>query len=315
MMPAVLSDTRHLVSVVMPCYNNARYIEEALASVFAQTYPEIEVIVVDDGSTDASHELLVALQQTYSFTLLQQLNQGVSAALNLGLSVAKGEYVVTPDSDDVLLPDAVAVRVDYLERHPGVGLVGGKVIYTNVAGIETKREALRGIETYGFTEVLGSAMAVGAPVTMYRMAALRAVGFYDPAIRIQDFQITLRVANAGYGVACLPAYITRYRRHPDSLSRKYRQQLDYDLAAIEPYREHRAWSAGRMAVINKALKYSVRQDAELSWMLLRSAPLGEWNSVTVKRAKGLLAFTFKVPFTRAVQALASYVLNGRRSNQ
>jgi alpha-1,6-rhamnosyltransferase len=276
------------VSVVMPCYNTAAYVEAALGSVYGQTQLPYDVIVVDDGSTDDTFQVLERLQRRWGFTLLQQANQGVSAALNLGLSVARGDYVITPDSDDVLLPDAIAIRSTYLDQHPGVGLVGGKVIYTDVRGAETKREACRGVQTYRFCDVLTQALAVGAPVAMYRMAALRSVGFYDPAIRIQDFQITLRLAHAGYGIACLPAYITRYRRHPASLSRKYRQQLDHDLAAIEPYRGYPDWSAARTAVINKALKYSVRQDPQLSWELLREVPLRQWNRVTLKRAKGLL---------------------------
>ncbi|WP_052469187.1 glycosyltransferase family 2 protein [Pseudomonas massiliensis] len=276
------------VSVVMPCYNTASYVEAALKSVYEQTHPPYEVIVVDDGSTDETFQVLETLQRRWGFTLLQQANQGVSAALNLGLSVARGDYVITPDSDDVLLPEAIAVRSTYLDQHPGVGLVGGKVIYTNAQGAEIKREACQGIETYRFCDVMAQALAVGAPVAMYRMAALRAVDFYDPAIRIQDFQITLRLAHAGYGIACLPAYITRYRRHSASLSRKYRQQLDHDLAAIEPYRDHPQWPAARMAVINKALKYGVRQDPQMSWQLLRGVPLRQWNRVTVKRAKGLI---------------------------
>lgn len=286
-----------LVSVVMPCFNNAAYIKQALCSVFEQTYSPMEVIVVDDGSTDDSAELLAQLQSRYAFTVVRQPNRGVSAALNLGLALAKGEFVITPDSDDVLLPQAVATRVSYLKRYPGVGLVGGKVIYTNAEGEETKREALQGMETYSFARLLANAHAVGAPVAMYRMAALRAVGFYNPAIRIQDFQITLRIAYAGYGVACVPTYITRYRRHGANLSRKYRQQLSDDLAAIAPYRDHPAWRAGRTAVINKALKYSVRDDHVLSWRLLRQVPIREWNAVTLKRARGLLSAALRVPFS------------------
>lgn len=281
------------VSVVMPCYNTAPYVEAALRSVYEQTQPAHEVIVVDDGSKDDTLAVLERLQRQWGFTLLRQQNQGVSAALNLGLSVARGDYVITPDSDDVLLPDAIAVRSTYLDQHPGVGLVGGKVIYTDVHGIETKRETCQGVETFRFCDVLAQALAVGAPVAMYRMSALQAVGCYDPAIRIQDFQITLRLAHAGYGIACLPNYITRYRRHPASLSRKYVQQLDHDLAAIEPYRGHPDWPAARMTVINKALKYSVRHHPQLSWKLLRSVPLRQWNGVTIKRARGLVVSSLR----------------------
>lgn len=82
--------TGPLVSIVAPCYNAEKYLEEALESIFAQDYENREVIIVDDGSTDNSYAMLQALQSTYKFQLYTQPNQGVSAALNHGLRYAKG---------------------------------------------------------------------------------------------------------------------------------------------------------------------------------------------------------------------------------
>lgn len=223
-----------LVSVVAPCFNAEKYLEEALRSIYEQDYPNFEVIIVDDGSTDNSYAMLEQLQKVHGFQLYRQQNQGVSAALNFGLRHARGDYVATPDLDDIMLPHSLSVRAAYLDQHPEVGCVGALVIYIDSEGQETKRQNGNRIRQLDFDYLLGNAYVCGAPVSLYRMEALRAAGFYDPEIKVQDFQMTLRIASQGYQIHKLPVLVTRYRRHPDNLSRRYKVLLDADL------RHHRA---------------------------------------------------------------------------
>ncbi|MFJ3484845.1 glycosyltransferase family 2 protein [Pseudomonas sp. NPDC090202] len=277
-----------LVSIIAPCYNAEKYLHVALASIFAQDYPNFEVIIVDDGSTDNSLAMLRALQDTYDFQLYTQANQGVSATLNHGLRYAKGEYVCTPDLDDIMLPSSVRLRADYLNQHPEVGCVGALIIYMDSDGNDTKSQKLAAIQKLSFDEILSDAIVVGAPVSLYRMDALKAVDFYDPEIKVQDFQITLRIASKGYEVHVLPVSVTRYRRHPNNLSRRYKVLLDADMRTIEPYRSHPAYARGLVAIINKALKYAVVSDKKYAWSLLRSIPLRQYNKTTFRRFKRLL---------------------------
>ena len=107
-----------LVSVIIPVYNGARYLGAALESVFAQTYREFEVIVVDDGSADESG---VIAQGFPDVRYLQQTNQGVAAARNHGLEAARGEFFAFLDQDDLWTPDKLKLQVEYLLRHPDVG--------------------------------------------------------------------------------------------------------------------------------------------------------------------------------------------------
>ncbi len=218
-----------LVSVVAPCFNAEKYLEEALRSIYEQDYPNFEVIIVDDGSTDNSYAMLEQLQKVHGFQLYRQQNQGVSAALNFGLQHARGDYVATPDLDDIMLPHSLSVRAAYLDQHPEVGCVGALVIYIDSEGQETKRQNGNRIRQLDFDYLLGNAYVCGAPVSLYRMEALRAAGFYDPEIKVQDFQMTLRIASQGYQIHKLPVLVTRYRRHPDNLSRRYKVLLDADL--------------------------------------------------------------------------------------
>ncbi|WP_122665365.1 glycosyltransferase family 2 protein [Pseudomonas viridiflava] len=283
-----LASAPPLVSIVAPCYNAEKFLEDAMASIFAQDYENFEVIVVDDGSTDNSFALLQSLQSKYTFQLYQQENQGVSAALNHGMQYAKGTYVATPDLDDIMLPDSVRVRAEYLDKHPHVGCVGALIIYMDSEGRDTKRQHRDYIEYLKFEQVLRGAVVVGAPVALYRLDAIKAAGFYDPNIRVQDFQMTLKIAHQGYCIDVLPVCVTRYRRHANNLSRKYKVLLDADLQTIAPYKSHRDYHKGRTLIVHKALKYAVVSDKKHAWSLLRSIPLRHMNMKTLTRFKRLV---------------------------
>jgi alpha-1,6-rhamnosyltransferase len=212
----------------------------------------------------------------------------VSAALNHGLRYAKGDYVSTPDLDDIMLPQSLRIRVDYLNPRPNVGCVGALIIYMDSDGKTIKQQQRDQIRTYNFDQILSQAVVIGAPVALYRMSAMRSAGFYAPHLRVQDFQMTLRIARLGYEVHELPVCVTRYRRHPNNLSRKYKVLLQADLEAIEPYLSHPAYQSARTQLLNKALKYAVVEDKKEAWKLLRSIPWRHMNRTSFKRLKRLL---------------------------
>ena len=111
-----------LVSIIIPTYNSRRWLGEAVDSALGQTYPNCEVLVVDDGSTDGTGEWLVASYQD-RIRYLPKPNGGLSSARNFGLKHARGKYVQFLDADDLLRPEKVATHVDYLESHPEVAVV------------------------------------------------------------------------------------------------------------------------------------------------------------------------------------------------
>ena len=117
-----------LVSIIIPCYNGEAYIDKAIQSVYEQECPAIELIVVDDGSTDASAEAILAWQDRFEekghiFKYIYQENKGLGGAINTGLKHVTGEFLSLLDADDEYLPGAVAERVAYLRDHPDVGVV------------------------------------------------------------------------------------------------------------------------------------------------------------------------------------------------
>jgi len=117
---------RPLVSVVIPSYNHEQYVKEAIESVYNQTYPNIELVVIDDGSKDNSPQLLKELQEQYGFTLICRENRGVTATLNEAIyGHAKGKYIRVLASDDYLPENSVLDLVNYMEQYPEKQMVFG----------------------------------------------------------------------------------------------------------------------------------------------------------------------------------------------
>lgn len=115
-----------LVSILSPCYNGERYVERFLHSVLRQTYEQIELILIDDGSADSSRDIILSYQKPleekgYLFRYIYQPNAGQAAALNQGLKMFRGRYVTWPDSDDILYPESIEKKVRFLEQNPDCG--------------------------------------------------------------------------------------------------------------------------------------------------------------------------------------------------
>ena len=110
------------VSVVMPAYNAAKYIKEAIDSILAQTYRDFEFIIVNDGSTDNTKEIILSYSDPRIVYIENEQNSGICVTLNKGLDAAKGRYIVRMDSDDIALPQRLEVQVRYMDANPVVGV-------------------------------------------------------------------------------------------------------------------------------------------------------------------------------------------------
>ncbi|GAB4209821.1 MAG: hypothetical protein OHK0022_41610 [Roseiflexaceae bacterium] len=203
-----------LVTIVIPCYNHARYLPEAVASVVAQRYPHWEALIVDDGSTDASAHVaqqLVAHYPQQRIRLLRQGNQGLSAARNAGLAEAAGEYLLPLDADDRIAPELLEQAVAVLDQQPEVGFV-----YTDVLmfGEETTRWSGG---AYSLTKLRFDCPMV--PATLFRTAPARLVGGFRAEMRqgYEDWDFWLRLAGAGWQGYHLPLPLVHYRRSGGSM--------------------------------------------------------------------------------------------------
>src|SRR3989304_6831314 len=122
-------DNNVLVSIIIPTYNCQKYIRQAIESALAQTYKNIEIIVVDDGSSDNTREEIDDLISEKKISYIYQANKGLPGARNTGIKQSKGEYLVFLDSDDIILPEKIMSQVGFMKEHPQVCLVYSRYQY------------------------------------------------------------------------------------------------------------------------------------------------------------------------------------------
>lgn len=209
------------VTAIIPCFNRASYLGQAVESILSQSYPHIETVVIDDGCTDGSREILESFGDR--ITLLEhpgRENRGQSAGINLGLSRTHGDYVAILDSDDVWLPHKIAEQVEYLEAHPDVGLVYGCGEAIDENGKHLYR--IHGpdhVENSDPNRVLMDCYFLVPNNSLVRRSVFDRIGGFDESLRAaQDHDIAIRIAEVTR-LAFLPRLWFQYRRHKDSISR------------------------------------------------------------------------------------------------
>jgi glycosyltransferase involved in cell wall biosynthesis len=205
------------VSVVIPTYNRASLVGEAIQSVLDQSYRDFEVIVVDDGSNDETRAVVTALKGP--ITYIYQDNRGRCVARNRGILQSSGRYVVFLDSDDMLLPDALRVQSVYLDTHPGVGIVYSDGYYCDEAGrsldrVSVSRPPLRGsnmLETLVLDNVV-----IPPHSAMVRKSCLDRLGypFFDEGLSVgEDTEFWIRLAALGCVFEYQDVATCKYRIH------------------------------------------------------------------------------------------------------
>lgn len=197
-----------VVSVVVPCYNRAEYLGEALGSAFAQEYAPFEVVVVDDGSTDGSADVA----RGYPVRYLYQENKGHAGALNAGLAGARGELVALLDADDRWTPDKLRAQVGYMLEHPEVWFTLSQQRFVVMPGAGVSAKVVAQFYT-------GDKLELPCGSLVARAGAFERVGLFDPSFRVCcDLDWVLRAKDAGLAMAVLPDVLLNRRMHGGNIS-------------------------------------------------------------------------------------------------
>lgn len=211
-----------LVTAVLVCWNHEKFVEEAIQSVLDQTYPRIELMVFDNGSTDGSRERIQRLADEHKFTVIFQDNIGLVRTLNRALQVARGKYFAVLSCDDVWRTNKTDIQVKYLESNSSVHLVFGCMETIDEKGQATP-ERVRLTSYIGlvqFKDMIMSQKVTNGPTVMARVSTLRAIGGYDEDLRIEDAAMAMKLTSRGYLIAGLPDSLTKYRRHGNNWTAK-----------------------------------------------------------------------------------------------
>lgn len=214
------------VSVVMPAYNAEKYIQEAIDSILNQTFTDFEFIIIDDGSTDRTVDIIKSYTDPRIRFYQNEQNMGVASTLNRGLDLSTGEYIARMDSDDISLPERFDKQVAYMDTNPGVAVVG--------AGIQLfgakhgKRLFSPDYERLKVDLLFGCCFA--HPAVMMRSACFgnEKVQYDENFNKMEDFDLWVRTAEI-YEMASLQDVLLKYRIHPNQVtqapSAENKQQL------------------------------------------------------------------------------------------
>jgi len=218
-----------LLSIVVPAYNAARFLREALDSLLAQSYRNTEIIVLDDASTDATPEIAAEYFDRITY-VRQPSNLGQFGNVNAGIARARGDLIAIYHADDVYLPTIVEAEVAYLNAHPEVGAVFALAIFIDAQSQEYRRMPLppeiRGETPLDYRTVLNALLRhknhfMICPTAMVRASVYREVGNYRLRYGIaSDLEMWLRIARR-YPIAVLESHLIKYRRFHGSSSENH----------------------------------------------------------------------------------------------
>ncbi|MEP7357844.1 MAG: glycosyltransferase, partial [Anaerolineales bacterium] len=215
------------VSVLMPVYNGGEYLAAALDSILSQSLAELELVAVDDGSTDGSAGLLAtrAAGDPRLVIVTNPRNLGLTHSLNRGLAVCRGAYIARQDADDLSAPGRLARQAEYLDAHAEIGVLATAIAIVDAdGGVRRERYFEDKLTNAELQAGLLVDYCIGHGSVMMRRQALDAVGGYDAAMEpAEDHDLWLRLAEVTQ-LACLPDALYSYRHLGTSVSRTRRSQ-------------------------------------------------------------------------------------------
>lgn len=276
-----------LVTVIIASYNHARYIEGSINSVVNQTYKNIELLVIDDGSKDDSPAVLKRLQEKHDFDLRFQANQGLARTLNEAIARAKGDLIVPFGSDDIMLPHRIATQVEYMNGKPEVGICSANIETIDqdgkVMGAREQRNRNLPFRRLDFDDLfLDRKPGPMAATLMLRREALNKVGGFNQNIRLEDVYIELSIARAGYFIDVLGEVLAQYRDHPTNTFKNGRFMVDNVLRTFAVFSDHPQYEQVCMRFRNSMLLKYANRDKALSREILSEIPLKYWNRKTLR---------------------------------
>ena len=297
-----------LVSVVIPCYKQAHFLADAIDSALAQTYPSIEIIVVNDGSPDDT----AAVAARYPIVrYVEQKNAGLAAARNTGLAHSRGDFIVFLDADDRLLPHAISLNIDRLAADESLAFVAGGSYYIARDGSPLPTDQ-RPQPEGDLHAVLLERNRIRMPATvLFRRRVFDLVGGFDTRVNAcADYEMYLRVSRA-FPIAFHQQMVAEYRRHGDNMSLDARRMLrqlcsvmrrQRRLVGRDPTRRA-AWRQGRRNILEyygdhlaNRIRERVRERTE--W----GALIADVLTLLVHHPRGVFAHAFRKTVTSVRRA-------------
>ncbi|MBO8173074.1 MAG: glycosyltransferase [Bacillaceae bacterium] len=242
------------VSVIIPTYNRARFIEDAIQSVLNQTYKDYEIIVVDDGSTDDTKDRVIKFGDKVRY--IYQENQGPSAARNTGIRYARGEYIAFLDSDDRFLPDKLRKQMKYIRRHPTCRFLYSWFYKIKLKKHRTVKKLIKSKKCKDREQLRYSLLTrqftIRTSTVLVKKSCFKKVGmFNEDYLYSQDWDMWLRLASR-YSAHCLKEPLVEYLSH--GKNRSSRKVSDYHDEIIRNTMNLYGWDKKAIQQLKKKYK-------------------------------------------------------------
>lgn len=262
-----------LVSIIVPCYNHQDYIQACIESIIGQSYPNLEFIIIDDGSKDSSAEKIKALENQCKarfsrFEFRVRPNKGLSATLNEGLAWIKGEYFCVIASDDLMTADKVAIQIRYALKNPEITSIYGSVQLIDEHGDLRQKKQLD-YQEYGFDEIFLNRFTLYAPTQMHKTKDFLSLGGFNEQTKIEDWDILLRLAKANKKIVCVPELLAYYRMHANNTFNQHDLMLRELLKIIQLYREEPLFKLARLNILRINKLKPMKKVNKLHYYLLK----------------------------------------------
>lgn len=286
-----------LVSVCIPVFNHSGFVAECIESVIAQTYPNIELIIIDDGSTDASYEIveryITACEARFPrFKVISRPNVGVSETLNEGLHWAEGKYFCGLASDDLMLPEKTSVLVEYLERNSNTVAVFGSVYLIDENSDTIGKRVAN--SAYNFKDIFLLRAELPAPAALIRLEALKSAGGFNKNTKVEDWDMWLKLSFANSSaIAVIPDLLARYRVHPTNTWKQLDAMHSAKMKIIEQYSDHKDYAQACVVVDCVLFRdLSVTRKLE-SLKVFRNIVLSPWVYKELRFYQGICYLFFR----------------------
>jgi alpha-1,3-rhamnosyltransferase len=254
-----------LVSVIIPCYNHEQYVEECILSVINQSYKNIQLVVIDDGSKDKSLEIIQRLSAEHGFMFKAQTNIGLSRTLNTAIkNYCIGKYISIVASDDFWHPDKIKLQVEYYEQNPQLGLVYSDAQVVNAQSGFIQNFQM-GAKTGNCTaeDIIRGTCVIPALTVMIKRSILEDVGVFDEQTLVEDWDMWIRIS-LKYEIGFVNEKLAYYRIHGMNISSQVQLMMRH---------KHRVFE--KLKVVNLSLYNKTKQFMELHMIhsLIHSDPV------------------------------------------
>jgi len=276
-----------LVTVVVPAYRHAAYVEACLRSIVEQEYPAKQVVVVDDGSDDGTAEIVERVGRELGLEWRRAPHRGLMPTLQELISLAHGKYYVSMGSDDIMVPGRLRCQVDFLESHPNrVGCSGQALALHPDGSLTAMKQYLRGIPEVSFEDLFLARKELHTVSVMWRRQEFLEAGGYDMGQSVEDLPMWLRLTRRFGPIAVLPEVFTHYRIHGTNLHMQTDRVYSAFLGALESHRDHPQYAAAVAAW--KANWFSELAQTDRREALRRLPELASWSAPFLRRLPKLL---------------------------